>query len=599
MELDYTDRARDEMLKANPPGGSRHLSGSDELHLEAIHLTLTHDLSSAIAKYEQMLKQASEAELPDAFLELGRAYQRNEELKKAIQSYEETIRRSPEYAAAFLRVGTLHARAKNAAKADAAFNQAESLYRSLSNIEGLTEVLYQRATAAESSRPKEAETLAEQAIGTAQTAGSVSQQINALMRLSSIEYKLGDAAKAQKSAASALELSQVNGLNNLTARALTLIGDAAFTHGEPALAIQYYNQALDYARRYAIPRQEMNARFMLASVMVQQGNVDEGIRQLEPALDFFQKGGYRREASQSLFIVIRGKRKQGDFAGALEAAQQESQIVRQMGDRSLLNLAEGSIGIILMELQRFPEALVHYQESYSIAKEIGARSGMAYAQANMGMLLGLMGREPEARAALQQAWALAADDKALLAELQLSLAEIAIQQRRTGEAEAAAKRALAGADSRDSDIGIGAYRILAQCAASSGRRAEAIKNAERSLELAGKSGVASDLGATLLAVAEVRMDTGDAAGAAEPASRAEQLFTRAGQIESQWRAALVMARAAAARHNDAGKNEAASRASVGLARLSSTWGREPFQSYLARPDIGQRKKILDFLVIHK
>lgn len=589
MELEYTDKARDEMLKANPPGVRRSLPATDELHLEAIHLTLTNDFTGAVSKYQKIQKHASEADLPDAYLDLGRAYQRNEKPKEAIQSYEETIRLSPQYAAAFLRLGTLYMRAKNAGKANQAFEQAEALYRSLSNNEGLTEVLYQRATAAESSHPKEAAVLAEQTIATAKTAGSVSQQINALMRLSSIEYKLGDSAKAQQFAKDALEFSQNNGLNNLTPRALILIGNASFARGEPGPAIQYFNQALDYARRYAIRRQEMNARFMLASVLVQQGNLDEGLRQIEPALDFFEQGGYRREASQALLIVIRAKRKQGNYTGALQAAVQQVEIVRQMDDRSLLMLAEESIGNILTDLQRFPEALTHYREYYAIAGEIGEKNGMGYALLNIGGTLGYLGRDAEARDALKQAVALAGDDKSLQAQAHLSLADVALVGRRIAEARMEAGRALDISESSDAEIGTGAYRVLGACAALAGHRAEAIQNAEQALDLVKKSGLTTELSETLLAFAEIRLKMADAAGAAEPAARAQQMFSRAGQLESEWRAWVVVAAAAG---DSARVKDAASHASACLAKLAQLWGNEAFQTYLSRQDIQQYRKIL-------
>src|ERR1700693_557322 len=168
--------------------------------------------------------------------------------------------------------------------------------------------------------------------------------------------------------------------------------------------------------------------------------------------------GERR--SQALLIVIRAKRKQGNYTGALQAAEQQVEIVRQMDDRSLLMLAEESIGNILTDLERFPEAFTHYRKYYAIAGEIAEKNGMGYALLNIGSTLGYLGRDAEARDALKQAVALAGDDKSLQAQAHLSLADVALAGRRIAEARMEASRALDISESSDAEIGIGAYRVL-------------------------------------------------------------------------------------------------------------------------------------------
>src|SRR5580693_4456720 len=102
MELDYTDKARDEMLRATPPGKSTSLSHLEELRLEAIHSVILRDFAGAVSKYEEILKQVSDADRADACLDLGLTYQKSAKPKDAIRNFEEAALRRPEYAAAFL-----------------------------------------------------------------------------------------------------------------------------------------------------------------------------------------------------------------------------------------------------------------------------------------------------------------------------------------------------------------------------------------------------------------------------------------------------------------------------------------------------------------
>ena len=78
------------------------------------------------------------------YFDLGRAHEKNDDTKKAIESYIEATSRSPQLAAAFLRVGVLYGRQLDLASASANFQQAETLYQALGSVEGQAEVFYER-----------------------------------------------------------------------------------------------------------------------------------------------------------------------------------------------------------------------------------------------------------------------------------------------------------------------------------------------------------------------------------------------------------------------------------------------------------------------
>src|ERR1035441_7743170 len=82
----------------------------------------------------------------------GCGHQSNGDPSKALEAYRLARQRDPNNAAAHLRTGILLARSGEAREARSEFDLADSLYQSLSNTEGQTEVLYQRGVLASTTR---------------------------------------------------------------------------------------------------------------------------------------------------------------------------------------------------------------------------------------------------------------------------------------------------------------------------------------------------------------------------------------------------------------------------------------------------------------
>ena len=88
-----------------------------------------------------------------------------------------------------------------------------------------------------------------------------------------------------------------------------------------------------------------------------------------------------------------------------------------------------------------------------------------------------------------------------------------------------------------------------------------------------------------LAQAETALQAGDGAKALSLASQAQDSFARGSQLESQWRAHLIAARANERLGDTAKGEEQRQRARNVLRYLEKQWGSEAFKSYTSRPDI--------------
>jgi tetratricopeptide (TPR) repeat protein len=220
---------------------------------------------------------------------------------------------------------------------------------------------------------------------------------------------------------------------------------------------------------------------------------------------------------------------------------------------------------------------------------MGNELGTAYALVSQGETLCQLGRYNEARDIIQQASAIAnkpsAENKELAANLRLAEAQIALGSRNFAEARAKSEQAVALVSAQDKKTLANAKLLEGLAQVYSGAGAAGAQTCRAALDAAKEIGDSTLFSAAQLAYAEALLASGDAQGAQTNAIEAQESFARSGQRESEWRAWLVAARAAAR----AGKQEAArdyaSRSAVALDELKRAWGDEVFNTYQTRPDV--------------
>ena len=582
LELDYTDQAKEEMLRAAPPGTSSRLSRAEQLYLEALQLTLTGDFAGAVEKYREIVRRTPEDDKANAYVDLGRAYEKNEKLKAAVESYREATRRQPQNPAAWLRLAILYGRQMDQAKAAAAFDQAAPLYRSLSNLEGVTEALYQRAVLANRlGKSSEAQAQLQQALEMCRSTGNLHQEILVLLQLSNTEHRM-NGAKAENYATEAVELARANGLENLTTRGLIDLGNAYFVKGEDDEARKYFTQALEYARRYKSQRNQARALLSLGSLELQRGETGEGLRNVEQALAWYQRGGYQKETAQALILMGRAQREKGDYQAALRSFQQQLEMARKFGDQVQVALAQQGIGTVFEAQERWPDALLCYQEAYAAAKQSGDQLNVAYSLLDSSRILWQLGRYGEAQQALDAASP--GTSRSLRDQLDAIRCRMALSQRQFAVAVASGRRLLTQAGVSN-EAAAEAGSVLGLALAATGARREGVASTSQAVALAVKSGKPSLIAETGLAQAEALLADGDARKALDAALAAQPELARAGRQEAEWRCWLVASQAAAALGAGAKSGEYARQASKILATLEQKWNSDSYRTYLARPDI--------------
>ena len=591
LEISSTEKAQEEVLRAMSLAPDHSgLASADAAYLDAVAATVRRDFAAAVGYYQKILDQTPNNEKASAYVDLGRAYEKNENSDKAIECYLEATKRDPQSPAGFLRLAVLYSRRQDSANAEVSFKTAEKLYQTMSNDEGRVEVLYQRgALLARTGKLPEARAQLEQVLEILKNVDNKYQLVRTQLQLSLVSRDEGNIDRAKELAAEAIKLAQTANIKNIATQGLIDLGLALMSRGDFDEVGKYFGQALDLARQDKSRSSEIRAILSLGRLNQILGKNDEAISQLQEALKFYRPGGYRKETSIALSVMGRAYQEKGEPETALKIFEEQLQLSRDSGDQAGVADSYTNLSILRRNQELYPEALSHLDERLKIDQARGAKIGLAFDQMNRGALLWQLGRFVEARAALDAAFEIAsqpeANYKAVLAWVHLTSAQMALSEGNYAEARKKSQLALDVSASQFPDVTLQAKYCMGRAEAFSGAAQAGRKSCEEAVAMAKKVNTPQLISTALLALAEVLLVANDWKGALENALEAQKMFARSGQQDSEWRALLIAARAGELAGNKSAAQDYASRADSLCAGLEQKWGKEAYEGYLHRPDI--------------
>jgi tetratricopeptide (TPR) repeat protein len=590
LEMGYADEAKNEMLRVAALITDRSvLPRADELSFNAINALVSNDFPSAIKAYEEIASLTPKE--AHAYVDLGRAYEKIGDTAKATENYVQATNLDMQNALAFLRVGVLYGRGQNERGALVAFQKAEDIYKPLGNLEGEASVFYERSLVfINAMKLEEARADLQQALDKANASENDFQSISTLLQLSRLAYTAGNTTEAQEQANKAIDFAQQRGLDSLIAFGFKNLGYTFFLSGKYAEAENAYQRGLEFAKRNKPPLREYEIMQNLSTLYIQQLRTNEGLDYAQKALNFFKQGGYVSNIHTCLTLLGRGYRRKGDYETARRYYQEALDLALQSNYASQIAFSYGEIATVLAEQERYPEALDYYNKSYEIHRSLKEERNVAYNLMNRGNVLWRLGDYNGARALLDQASQLASQPdeslKPVLAELLLHYAEIALSARQLPDAKTKSQQALDLAVKNKYDgIIVQAKSTLGQALALSGDARGGRKACEEAVEMAAGAGDEALLSRAKLALSEVLLENKDAQGALASAMEAQARFKTGGQLESEWRAWIVAARANSLKKDEQAASEQRTRAAEALSQLHQKWGEEAFAPYLNRTDI--------------
>ena len=591
-ELDFSVKAKDELIRARDlvPNNSA-LAEIDAIRLQAITDTVKRDFPSAVQNYERLAAKVPDDEKAFALVDLGRAYEKNENTEKAIQTYQEATRRNPHYAAAYLRLGVALRRNQKFAEAETALTEASRLFDMSNEVEGTTEVLFQRGLIySQQGKVAESQAQLQLALDRSVALDNQEQRIRTLQEFSNTCILAGDAARAREYSQQATQLAQANDMENLTTSGLLEIGNSYLIKGDFNEAEKNFNEALRLAQTYKGKFNEARAVISLASLRVQQDKPDEAREYAQRALAFFQQGSYGNQMAVAYVILGRAYDETGDYENAEQTFRKLLTSAQQVGDLRSVVFAHEGLGSVFLNSDRLPEALTEFSEEYQTAKQTNARLAQGYTANYRATVSWRLGKYDAAAADLSEALATAEPAghepyKDLLAEATESSAALALSQKVFSEASAKARKAISVAGSDYKATAVRARATLGLAQARSGQTGPGRKSCEEAVQLARTIRDPRLLSDALLALAEAMLASGDAQTALKTASEAQQRFSGAKQLESEWWALSIQARAAARLGDPENARQFAAKSNDILSSLEQKWGSDNFKSYVARPDV--------------
>ncbi len=611
LETNDTESALAEFVRAGQFAAARALDSRDQAYLDAIGATITRDFPRAIALYQKILNSApnSKSEKAAAYVDLGRAYERNEKLDQAAENYLAATQQDPQSPAAFLHLGIASSRQQKLQSAEDAFKQSEKLYALKDNHEGLAEVMYQRGVlyfrnGKIDDAKRQLESLLEM-LRNDQKQSSSNQNVDnnyqvakAELQLSLVYRDAGNIDKAKQLAADAVSIAQNSNLKNVATTGLIDLGLALLSRGDLDEAGQYFQQALTFAQRDQSKVDINRAQLALGRLSFERSNNDQTISLLEPVLAFFEPAGYRRETSIALSVLGRAHQDKGEDEIALKLFERQLKLATESSDQSGIGDSHMNIAYLRgMNQDMFIDALSHLDEKLKIDQERGgATRGIAFDQMNRGNFLWQIGRYDEARAALDAAFQIAnapeAQYKAVMAWLHLINARIALSQLRYADAKKEGQLALDVSADKFPDVTLQAKYSIGLADAFTGAAQPGRKLCEEAVEMAKKTNSRPLITSAQLALAEAMLLNKDAPAALQNAIETQKIFGQSGQKDSEWRALLIAARANDQAGDKSAARDYATRADKACSELQSLWGADAYQSYLRRPDIDMYRKQL-------
>jgi serine/threonine protein kinase len=606
-ELDYNDLAQkqlSEIYLAVPDRSA--LPEAEAVYLEAILNVVARKFPEAIKNYSRLASLAPAKDKAYAHFDLGRAYEKNDETDKAIEEFLTVTRFDPQSAAAQLRLGILYGvRLKNQEKAEASFGEAERLYRSLSSIEGVAEVYFQRGTmyGGLGQLAKGREQL-ELARDQSKLLTNKYQHIKTLLQLGVNSLFVGKYALAQQEAEEGVNLARAEKMNDLSVKGLIYLGLISKHQSNYKQAENYYKQAKEIAQSYNGLYNIALAESNLSSLYAEQGiHPDEAIREAEKAREFFKSAGYRTEELGVLLVIARINSQLGNFKVAEQAFLDAIPISISRGDRLTEAIARLEYGQLLADQGRYPEALTQLDERYKLSQSLNQKIRIIYALHYRADLLSRIGDYQKAEVDLRDARSLADQsnlNSGALAGLLVLEAQMALSQLQPEAALAKTKQAIAQSDSQlPDDLQIIAKRIICTARVISGTPNAGISHCRDSVALAEKNADKRLLFDARLAMAQAELASGAAGEACKISLQVQVESHRLGQSESEWRAGLLAALAYQRMGRQQSASDQASQADMVLAALRSKMGENHFALYRLRPDIKQQCQQLDELIRNK
>jgi tetratricopeptide (TPR) repeat protein len=439
----------------------------------------------------------------------GRAHELLAERAEAVASYRELSGFFPDnvdYGLLLIRAQIAGGHASDAEGTLAALQALKT-----SDADGARVDLAEANIASSLSDFKREQAAAERAANASRTAGANLILAQALQLQAYAWERMGGSKKTVELLSQANELYVAAGDRKGAARATLIVGDLLSDQGDYEGAKKKYEEALAVFREIGAIKSMAITVERIGNVFYAEGKMVEAKKRYEEALPYDKEMNDPYALAGSYGNIANALDGLGDLPGALKMQLQSLAAFNEVGDRRGASATLNNLGNLQVELGNLDEAKKYFEDSLTMARAIAYRRGEPYPVSGLGDVHLARGELAEAQKQYDEALALCKemDDQDFSAQLNVAQASIALFEKRYSDGETLARQGAAAYEKTNSSgNSIWAEAVLARNLLGEGKLSEAQAEVSRAATLARQSSLQTPQYELTLADARIKAKSG-------------------------------------------------------------------------------------------
>jgi len=534
------DKAREYSQKAVEL--SDKLPAPERYLIQANYAQVSNDYRKAIESYENLAKVSPDD--ADVHFHLGELYESTGAFDQGRGELAKVVASDPKRVDALLAAGRVEIKAGNPQSSLDYLNRGLTLAIQLGNADGKATLLNAMGAAYEQlSKPGDA-------MRNYQESLSIKRDLNqkpgialTLGNIARVQAGLGKPEEAYKSYLEAEKLQRE--ISDKKGLGVTLInlGELYNERSRYKEALENFKEALQIQRDLGNESSQAVCLNNIGNVYLAKGQPSDALTYYERALELRKKGNVPSEIGETLHNLGEASLKAGDYGQSLDYHMKALEFFRSSGDKSGAAIQSYSIGTIFEYQGRYGAALKSKEEAVKTFRELQDRSfWMGEILSGYGNSLSQVGRYEEAQKNLNEAMTLARDlqNKTLIAQTLNFQGDTFYYQGDLKQATDLFAKALAASSSGDveKEVVLLSKYNAAKCAVEEKRNPSAIATLKALVQSADAAGLKNVSTGARLALAEALVNARQYPAARKELETAlntsEKLGLQVLKARSQW-----------------------------------------------------------------
>jgi eukaryotic-like serine/threonine-protein kinase len=387
--------------------------------IQANYAQVTNDYRKAIESYENLEKVSPED--ADVRFHLGELYESTGAFDKARPELAKVLSGDPKHGGALLASARVEIKSGNPQGSLDYLNRALTLAVQLDNSDGKATIWNVMGAAYEQlNKPDDAMRNYQESLSKKRSLNQKPGIALTLSNIARVQATLGKPDEALKSYQEAVKLQREIGDRKGLGGTLNNLGELYRDRSRFDDALKAYKESLQIQRDIGDENRQAICLNNIGLVYLSKGQPSDALTYYERALELRKKANIPSEVAETLHNLGDAALKAGDYNQSLDYHLQALQLFRSSGDKSGAAIQSYSMGTIFEYQGRYGAALKSKEEALKTFRELNDRSfWMAEILSGYGNSLSEVGRYDEAQKNLTEAMSLAKElqNKTLVAQI--------------------------------------------------------------------------------------------------------------------------------------------------------------------------------------